>query len=159
MVWVGSDFEDHLVLTSLPETDTFHQPRVLKAPSNLALNAAREGAATASLGNLGQGLLTFTVKNFFLISNLNLSSYSLKPSPPILSLHAPVKSPSPALHMNMYVESLNLLAVISTTENCNPPQALAAISLPSAVSHFSPLASNFLKGLFVFQFPDEELLC
>jgi len=33
--------------------DPFHQPRVLKAPSNLALNPAREGAAAASLGNLG----------------------------------------------------------------------------------------------------------
>jgi len=36
----------------------FHQPRVLRAPSSLALNTAREGAATASLGNLGQGLTT-----------------------------------------------------------------------------------------------------
>jgi len=43
--------------------DTFHQTRVLKAPSNLALNPAREGAATASLGSLGQGLniRTFSV--------------------------------------------------------------------------------------------------
>jgi len=32
--------------------DTFHQPRVLRAPSNLALNTAREGTATASLGSL-----------------------------------------------------------------------------------------------------------
>jgi len=30
----------------------FHQPRLLRAPSNLALNPAREEAATASLGNL-----------------------------------------------------------------------------------------------------------
>jgi len=36
--------------------DPFHQPRVLRALSNLALNPAREGAATASLGSLGQGL-------------------------------------------------------------------------------------------------------
>jgi len=46
--------------------DTSHQTRLLKAPSNLALNTAREGAATASLGNLCQGLTTLTVKNFFL---------------------------------------------------------------------------------------------
>jgi len=38
--------------------DTFHQTRVLKAPSKLALNTTREGTATASLGNLGQGLIT-----------------------------------------------------------------------------------------------------
>jgi len=44
---------------------------LLTTPSNLALNTAREGAATASLGSLCQGLTTLTVKNFFLISNLN----------------------------------------------------------------------------------------
>jgi len=42
--------------------DPFHLPRVLPAPSNLALNPAREGAATASLGSLGQGLTTLRVK-------------------------------------------------------------------------------------------------
>jgi len=41
--------------------DPFHQPRLLPAPSNLALNPAREGAATASLGSLGQGLTTLVV--------------------------------------------------------------------------------------------------
>jgi len=56
--------------------DTFHQPRVLQAPSNLALNTAREGAATASLGNLFQHFTTLMVKNFFLIPNLNLPSFS-----------------------------------------------------------------------------------
>jgi len=44
--------------------DPFHQPRLLRAPSNLALNPAGEGAATASLGSLGQGLTTLTGKNF-----------------------------------------------------------------------------------------------
>jgi len=48
--------------------DTFHQTRVLKAPSSPALNTAREGAATASLGSLCQGLTTLTGKNFFLLS-------------------------------------------------------------------------------------------
>jgi len=43
--------------------DIFHQPRVLRGPSNLALNTAREGAATASLGNLRQGLIALTGKN------------------------------------------------------------------------------------------------
>jgi len=51
--------------------DVFLQTRVLRAPSNLALNPAREGAATASLGNLGQGLTTLMGKNFFLRSHLN----------------------------------------------------------------------------------------
>jgi len=65
--------------------DISHQPRVLRAPSSLALNPAREGAATAPLGNLGQGLTTLMGKNFFLISNLNLPSVSLQRSP--LSCH------------------------------------------------------------------------
>jgi len=43
---------------------------LLRALSNLDLNPAREGAATASLGNLGQGLTTLTVNNFFLTYNL-----------------------------------------------------------------------------------------
>jgi len=77
--------------------DIFHQTRFLKAPSNLALNTARERAATASLGTLGQRLTTLTVKDFFPMSNLNLPSFSLKPLPLLLSLHALVISPSPAL--------------------------------------------------------------
>jgi len=32
--------------------DTFHWTRLLKALSNLALNTARQGTSTASLGNL-----------------------------------------------------------------------------------------------------------
>jgi len=59
--------------------DTFHQTRLLRAPSSLTLNAAREGAATASLDNLFQGLTALGVKNFFFASNLNLPSLSLKP--------------------------------------------------------------------------------
>ena len=41
-------------------------------------------ASTTSLGNLFQCLNTFTVKDFFLISNLNLPSLSLKPFPLVL---------------------------------------------------------------------------
>jgi len=70
MVCVGRDLKDHLVPTSAISRDIFHQPRLLRAPSNLALNPAREGAVTASLGNLGQGFTILMVKNFFLISDL-----------------------------------------------------------------------------------------
>jgi len=78
--------------------DPFHQTRVLRAPSNLALNTAREGAAIASLGNLGQGLTTLMVKNFFLIFNLDLPSFSLKPSPLVASLQALVTAPLQLSH-------------------------------------------------------------
>ena len=72
--------------------DTFHQTRLLRVLCNLALNTAREGAATASLGNRRQGLTTLRTKNFFLLSNLNLLSLSVKLLSLILSLHALVKS-------------------------------------------------------------------
>ena len=42
-------------------------------------------------------LTILIAKNFFLVPNLNLPSFSLKPLPLVLSLHALVKSPSPAL--------------------------------------------------------------
>ena len=76
--------------------DTFHQTRLLQAPSNLALNTAREGAPTASLGNLFQGLTALIVKTFFLISNVNLPSFSLKSLPLVLSLRALMKNTSPS---------------------------------------------------------------
>jgi len=71
--------------------DLFDQLRVLRAPCSVALNSARERTATTSLGNLGQDLTTLMVKNFFLISNLNLPCFSLKPSPFVLSLQALVQ--------------------------------------------------------------------
>jgi len=73
--------------------DIFHQTRLPRAPSNRALNTARQGAATASLGSLGQCFTTFMVKNFFLISNLNLPSFSLEPFPLVLSLYTLRKAP------------------------------------------------------------------
>jgi len=58
-----------------------HQPRLPRATSSLALNASRDGASTTSLGNLFQCVTTPWVKNFFLISNLNLPCLSLKLRP------------------------------------------------------------------------------
>jgi len=73
-------------------------------PSYPALNTAREGAATASLGSLHQGLSTLIAKNFFLTALLNLPSFSLKPLPLVLSLHALAKSPSPAFLQDLSTE-------------------------------------------------------
>ena len=67
--------------------DAFHQTRLLRAPSNLVLNTAREGPATASVAYLGQGLTTLRVKNFFFIFSLTSPSFSLKPLHP-LSYHS-----------------------------------------------------------------------
>jgi len=73
MVRVGRNLKEHLVPTPPAiSRDILHWTRLLRAPSRLALNTAREGASTTSLGNLFQCFTTFMVKNFFL-SNLNLS--------------------------------------------------------------------------------------
>ena len=48
-----------------------HKTRLSRATSSLALNVFRDGASTASLGNLFQCVTTLCVKNFLLISNLS----------------------------------------------------------------------------------------
>ena len=95
-VWVGRDLIGHLVQRPAMGRDTFHYTRLLKVPFNLALNASRQGTSTASLGNLFQCLTTLIVKTLFITSNINQPSFSLKPLPLVLSLHALVQSPSPA---------------------------------------------------------------
>ena len=62
------------------------QPRLPKAPSNLALGTTRNGASIASLGSLCQCLTTPRVKTFLLTSSQNLSSFNLKTFPLVLSL-------------------------------------------------------------------------
>ncbi|KAK4818489.1 hypothetical protein QYF61_014219 [Mycteria americana] len=71
--------------------------RLLRAPSNLTWNVARDGASTTSLGSLFQCLTTLIVKNVFLKSSLNLPSLSLKPLLLVLSQQALLKSLSPSL--------------------------------------------------------------
>ena len=65
---------------SPPSSEPSQQPRLPPAPSSLALGPARDGAATAPRGSLGQGLITHIGKNFFLMSNLNPPFFSFKPS-------------------------------------------------------------------------------
>ena len=65
--------------------DIHGQIRLPKALFILALKVSRDGESTKSLGNLFQCLTTLTVKDFFLIRNLNLFSLSLKPFPLVLS--------------------------------------------------------------------------
>ncbi|NWH64462.1 WIPF1 protein, partial [Geococcyx californianus] len=57
MNWVGRALKYHPVPSALGR-DTSHQPRLLRNPSNLALSTSKEGAPTASLGTLCQGLPT-----------------------------------------------------------------------------------------------------
>ena len=92
---------------------TNHQTRLPRATSSLALNASRDGASTASLGNLFQCVTTLCEKSFLLISNLNLPCLSLKPFPLILSLFTVINSHSPSF---LYVPFKYWRAIRDSTE-------------------------------------------
>jgi len=79
MLWVGRD----LVRSSSPTpcSEQGHLPLDQVAQSPLVLHVSRDGASTTSLGNPCQYFTTLTVRNFFLVSSLNLPSLSLKPFP------------------------------------------------------------------------------
>ena len=81
---------------------TNHQTRLPRATSSLALNASRDGASTASLGNLFQCVTTLWVKNFLLIANLNLPSY-FKTIPPCSTStnDSPSTTKSPLITLEM----------------------------------------------------------
>jgi len=93
--WEGT-FRGHLAQPPAVSRDIFNQTRLLRAPSNLALNVSRDGASTTSPGNLYQRFTTLTVNNFFLISSLNLPSLSLKPLLLVLAQQALLKRLSPS---------------------------------------------------------------
>jgi len=77
--------------------DIFNWIGLLRAPSNMAWDVSRDGASPTSLHNLCQGFTTLSVKNFFLISSLNLPSFSFRSSPLVLSLQALLKSLFPSI--------------------------------------------------------------
>ena len=85
-------FKGHLVQPPAMSRDIFTQTRLLRAPSNLTFNVSRDGASTTFLGNLFQYFTTLQQKIFFLISSLNLTTFSLKPLPCVLSLQVLLKS-------------------------------------------------------------------
>ena len=75
------------------------QPRLPRAPSNLAFNTSkmRDGQGIHSLsGQLFQHLTTLIAKNFPLTSNLNLPSFNFKPFPLVLPLSPLSKSCPPS---------------------------------------------------------------
>jgi len=90
------------------------QTRLPRATSSLALNASRDGVSTASLGNLFQCVITLWVKNFLLISNLNLPCLSLKPFPLVLSWDAVSQSTWLSLNvlLRIWMQSQKLLLIM-----------------------------------------------
>lgn len=108
MVSVGKSLKDHLgPAPPAMGRATFLHRRLLKAPSNMAVNTTTNGAFITSLGNLFQCFTTLNTKNFFLKSNVNPPFFSLRSLVLVLSLHAFEKSPSPALlHAPLSTERL-----------------------------------------------------
>ena len=113
--WSGVGWKETLEtiisLHSLSWTETSFANHAAKASSNLALNTARDGASPASLDSLCQCLTTFTVKNFFLVSNLNLCSFVLNPSPFVLAK----KGCRAAGHTKLVLGNIHALCLLQST--------------------------------------------
>ena len=85
----------HLVQPPCKEQGHPQLHQVLRASSSLTLGVSRDGASTNFLVNLYQCVTIFIVQNLFLISYLNLPSFSLKLFPlglPQQTLLKPVPS-------------------------------------------------------------------
>lgn len=85
--WPGLKWMSKIIWINHPAmgTDICYWTRFLKSPSNLALNNSSDGVSTTPLDNLLQCLIIHS-KEFFLISNLNLPSFSMRYFP-LLLLH------------------------------------------------------------------------
>lgn len=131
--------------------DTFHYTRLLRVPPNLVLNTAR--AATSSLGSLCQCLTTLTVKNFFIMPNLNLPSFIRKLFPLVLSLSALrvtlpfLKSPLKLLQGCVEVFPDLMLCV-----TCHSPSLLSCYCAKTSVdSHRDKTTSGPGSSLLLWQ--------
>lgn len=90
-------FRDHLFQPPVPPC-IFLQVRSLKASSNLVLNISRCGSSTTSLENLFQ---CFVMKNVFLMSDLNVSSFNFNQF--VLSPQILVKSLFPPSSLALFI--------------------------------------------------------
>lgn len=81
----------HCLAVTISSRRGCSKPHKGSRPNNQTLNTPRVGAF--SLGSLFQCLTSFPIKNFSLISAINLLSFSLKPLHPVLSLLGLVKTP------------------------------------------------------------------
>jgi len=83
-------------------------------------NVSRDGASTASLGNLCQCPITLTVKSFFLISSRNLPSFSLNPLLLVLPQQGLLKSPLYVLQGRNKISSEPSLFQAEQSQLCQP---------------------------------------
>ena len=124
-----------------------HQTRLPRATSSLALDASRDGASTTSLGNPFQCDTTLCVKNFLLISNLNLLCLSLKPFPLVLSLSTLVSSHSPScLYAPFKYRKANIYFSINSISRLVRGKAFPHLTVPES-------------DLFQLGLSEEGLIC
>jgi len=102
--WSWTELKVHSVPTPCHGQRQHPPAQAAQGPIQLTLWAP-PGMDPASLGSLCQCLTTLWVKNFFLTSNLNFSSFSLKPFPLVLSLADHAKKSVPLL----LISSLQIL--------------------------------------------------
>ena len=139
----------------------------------MVLNVSRDGASTTSLGNPFQCFTTLIVKNFFLLSSLNLPCFSLKPLPLVLSLLSLLKRLSPFFLLSVvaWVEAksidfltyhfcedfltLFLLLEVTAGEGCAPvPDCLPSFNL--LFSRAGTLGQVFTLNLQLLAFKTEK---
>jgi len=95
MVWVGRDLIDLLDPTLCHGQGHLPLDQVAQSPIQPGLELFHGGGIHDFSGQPAPvPHHPHSKKKIFLISNLNLPSFSLKPSPLVLSLQAPIKSPS-----------------------------------------------------------------
>ena len=92
MAWIEKDYNDHLVSTPCYVQGCQQLDQAAQSHIQPGLECLQGWASTTSLGNLFQCVTTLWVKNFLLISNLNLSCLSLNPFLLVLSWSTLVNS-------------------------------------------------------------------
>ena len=98
-----STFKDHLVLLPCNEQGYLQLDHGVRAPSSLTLTVSQDKASTTNLSNLCPSFNILIVKEL-LISNLNLSTFTLQPFSLVLSQQALLKSLFPLLDSDHFTQ-------------------------------------------------------
>ena len=125
MVWVGRDLKDHLVPTPLPWAGTPSTRPGAQSPIQPGLEHCQGGGSHSFSGQPVPVPQHPHREEFFLC--IWSKCFSVKPFPLVLSLHALVKSPSPAL----------LQACFQVLEGCckvSPQPSLLHAEQPNSLS-------------------------
>jgi len=113
--------------------DTYRYTRLLRDLSRLTLDVARDGTSNISVGNLCQCFTTVIIKNFVLISDLNILCSSLKLSPFVLSQQIQLKRLAPSVYSPLQI--LEGCSQVSSDPSCLQVEQLQ-LSLPEVTKYY-----------------------